>query len=61
CHASSIALAMGSGFPGDNLSYARQVFDQIPKCKTQFLRTSLIRNHVLHAHFRQSILLYALE
>ncbi|KAL9463718.1 hypothetical protein AB3S75_001516 [Citrus x aurantiifolia] len=45
--------------PGDNLSYARQVFDQIPKCKTQFLWTSLIRNHVLHAHFRQSILLYA--
>lgn len=42
----------------DNLSYARQVFDKIPNCRNQFLWTSLIRSHVVHAQFSQSILLY---
>ncbi|KAL5824257.1 hypothetical protein ACOSQ3_020320 [Xanthoceras sorbifolium] len=46
-------------FPGDNLTYARNMFDQIPNCRrNQFLWTSLIRCHVVHAHFSQSIYLY---
>ncbi|XVE51883.1 hypothetical protein DITRI_Ditri02bG0076700 [Diplodiscus trichospermus] len=45
--------------PGDNLCYARRVFDQIPNCKNQFLWTFLIRSHVFHGHFIQSILLYS--
>ncbi|XVF25198.1 hypothetical protein REPUB_Repub13aG0192600 [Reevesia pubescens] len=44
---------------GDNLCYARHVFDQIPKGKNQFLWTSLIRSHVFHGYFIQSILLYS--
>ncbi|CAL9009737.1 unnamed protein product [Prunus brigantina] len=46
-------------FPGDNLRYAHYLFDQIPKCRNQFLWTSLIHSHVLHDHFGQSITLYA--
>ncbi|XP_034207102.1 pentatricopeptide repeat-containing protein At3g12770-like [Prunus dulcis] len=45
--------------PGDNLRYAHYLFDQIPKCRNQFLWTSLIHSHVLHDHFGQSITLYA--
>ncbi|XP_022777227.1 putative pentatricopeptide repeat-containing protein At5g37570 [Durio zibethinus] len=45
--------------PDDNICYARHVFDQIPNCKNQFLWTSLIRSHVFHGHFIQSILLYS--
>ncbi|XP_038693758.1 putative pentatricopeptide repeat-containing protein At5g37570 [Tripterygium wilfordii] len=45
--------------PGDRFNYARKVFDQIPNCKSQFLWTSLIRIHVSHAFFSESILLYA--
>ncbi|XP_031261802.1 putative pentatricopeptide repeat-containing protein At5g37570 [Pistacia vera] len=44
---------------GDNLSYARQVFDKIPNCRNQFLWTSLIRSHVVHTQFSHSIWLYA--
>ncbi|KAK0597381.1 hypothetical protein LWI29_024697 [Acer saccharum] len=45
--------------PGDNLTYARNLFDQIPNCRrNQFLWTSLIRYHVVNAHFSQSIFLY---
>lgn len=46
--------------PGKNLTYALHLFDQIPKRrKTQFLFTSLIRYHVTHSHFEQSVVLYA--
>ncbi|GAV74226.1 PPR domain-containing protein/PPR_2 domain-containing protein [Cephalotus follicularis] len=45
--------------PGDNLSYAHHVFDQIPNCKNQFVWTALIRANVMHSHFSQSIDLYA--
>ncbi|KAJ7978390.1 Pentatricopeptide repeat-containing protein family [Quillaja saponaria] len=46
-------------FQSDNLNYARNLFDQIPHCKIEFLWTSLIRSHVLRDHFSQSISLYA--
>ncbi|PIA27715.1 hypothetical protein AQUCO_07600108v1 [Aquilegia coerulea] len=43
---------------GNNLRYARQVFEQIPHCENQFLWTSIIRSHVLHAQFSLSIIFY---
>ncbi|KAF8393558.1 hypothetical protein HHK36_021802 [Tetracentron sinense] len=46
-------------FPGNNLHYAHQVFDQIPHCENQFLWTSIIRSHALLDQFPQSISLYA--
>ncbi|MBA0844947.1 hypothetical protein Goarm_023238 [Gossypium armourianum] len=44
---------------GDNLCYARHVFDQIPNCRNQFLWTSLIRSHVFNGYFIQAIILYS--
>ncbi|KAH7547102.1 hypothetical protein FEM48_Zijuj01G0271400 [Ziziphus jujuba var. spinosa] len=46
-------------FPDDNLCYARNLFDQIRDRRNEFLWTSLVRSHVLHGRFRQSISLYA--
>nr|DAD44315.1 TPA_asm: hypothetical protein HUJ06_002545 [Nelumbo nucifera] len=46
-------------FPGNNLRYASQLFDRIPHCENQFLWTSIIRSHALHAQFNQSVSLYA--
>ncbi|GKV00824.1 hypothetical protein SLEP1_g13446 [Rubroshorea leprosula] len=46
-------------FPGDNLSYAHHLFGQLPSCKNQYLWTSLIRSHVIHAQFSLSIRLYS--
>ncbi|KAL5995379.1 hypothetical protein ACLOJK_025438 [Asimina triloba] len=45
-------------FP-DHLSYARNVFDQIPHCQNQFIWTSLVRSHSLHGHFSHSLSIYA--
>ncbi|KAJ4952287.1 hypothetical protein NE237_029119 [Protea cynaroides] len=45
--------------PGNNLRYARRLFDRIPNCDNQFLWTSIIRSHALHAQFSQSVALYA--
>ncbi|KAL5728637.1 hypothetical protein ACHQM5_001701 [Ranunculus cassubicifolius] len=45
-------------FKGNNLHYARQLFEQIPHCENQFLWTSLIRSHALHGQFSFSISFY---
>ncbi|XP_042512187.1 putative pentatricopeptide repeat-containing protein At5g37570 [Macadamia integrifolia] len=45
--------------PGNSLRYARCLFDRIPHCENQFIWTSIIRSHTLHAQFSQSIALYA--
>ncbi|KAL5579533.1 hypothetical protein UlMin_011975 [Ulmus minor] len=58
-HLSALLLTQLLQFPSDNLFYARQLFDQIPSRRNQFVWTSLIRAHVRHGHFRHSIALYA--
>ncbi|KAE8714719.1 Nitrilase/cyanide hydratase and apolipoprotein N-acyltransferase family protein [Hibiscus syriacus] len=58
-HFLTLFLAKLLHVPGDYLGYARQVFDQIPNCKREFLWTSLIRSHVFNGYFMQSILLYS--
>ncbi|XP_031386878.1 putative pentatricopeptide repeat-containing protein At5g37570 [Punica granatum] len=48
-------------FPGDNLWYARHLFDNIPKCKTKphSLLALLLRSHVLLKQFTEAISVYA--
>ncbi|KAL3720820.1 hypothetical protein ACJRO7_005602 [Eucalyptus globulus] len=45
--------------PGDNLRYARYLFDEMPHGRTQFLWASLVRAHVAGGHFTRCIFLYA--
>ncbi|XP_043721246.1 putative pentatricopeptide repeat-containing protein At5g37570 [Telopea speciosissima] len=44
--------------PNNNLRYARCLFNGISNCENQFIWSSIIRSHTLHAQFRQSIALY---
>lgn len=45
--------------PGDNLSYAHNLFDRIPQRKNRFLWTSFLRSHVALDRLNEAVSLYA--